>query len=144
MGEGETQGQSFGTRRDRCPFCRDEIVPGDARLACNDCTAWHHQACWREGGSKCSSCGNSSTGLEKGVSFWGLGGRRAPAPAGPKSLTAREARGRLIAGILLIPVGVFVGADLGLDREILGGLLVLVLFAGIGVALIASSWTLRR
>lgn len=30
------------------------------------CAAWHHQACWREGGEKCSTRGNTATGLEDG------------------------------------------------------------------------------
>jgi hypothetical protein len=39
----------------RCPFCRDEVHPHDAKQACLACMAWHHQACWFEHG-RCSTC----------------------------------------------------------------------------------------
>ena len=41
----------------RCPFCHDQVKPADEKWACQECMAWHHSACWDEGG-KCSTCGN--------------------------------------------------------------------------------------
>lgn len=40
----------------RCPFCHEEIaVLGRDWVACRECLARHHEACWREGGS-CATC----------------------------------------------------------------------------------------
>lgn len=54
--------QEVRRERDRCPYCHDEIGVDLPRLACNTCTAWHHEACWVEGGGKCSTCGADATG----------------------------------------------------------------------------------
>ena len=42
--------------RPRCPFCHEGIAPGALQEACKACRAWHHEACWREGRSRCSAC----------------------------------------------------------------------------------------
>jgi len=44
-------------QRPRCPFCHEDVSPGDdEKTLCNDCLAVHHEACWSEHGG-CSSCG---------------------------------------------------------------------------------------
>jgi hypothetical protein len=41
----------------RCPFCHGDIAPrGDDWVACRDCLARHHSACWSELHA-CSTCG---------------------------------------------------------------------------------------
>lgn len=47
---------SLKVTQPRCPFCHDEILPGSLQEACKACRAWHHEACWREGRSRCSAC----------------------------------------------------------------------------------------
>ena len=48
----------------RCPYCHEAVATGEReQLACNRCRAWHHQECWTEANSRCSSCGSKSTGL---------------------------------------------------------------------------------
>lgn len=45
----------------RCPFCHEDISPGEeAKTLCNDCMAVHHEACWEEHGG-CSSCSFGSS-----------------------------------------------------------------------------------
>lgn len=41
--------------RPRCPYCHDDIVPGDDNRACHGCLTWHHSECWGHGG--CVTCG---------------------------------------------------------------------------------------
>ena len=53
----------FSIKPPRCPFCHDALAPGDVRLACNTCMAWHHQGCWREGAMRCATCRSPETGL---------------------------------------------------------------------------------
>jgi hypothetical protein len=47
----------------RCPYCKDELHPGQKKAACEDCMAWHHLECWEAHGG-CATCGRSrlSTG----------------------------------------------------------------------------------
>ncbi|MBL4848280.1 MAG: hypothetical protein JKY65_22405 [Planctomycetes bacterium] len=40
----------------RCPFCHDDVGLSSAQRACGSCRAWHHVACWSEGGARCSAC----------------------------------------------------------------------------------------
>jgi len=42
----------------RCPYCHDECTAADPNVACHDCLARHHTACWQEGAS-CGSCGST-------------------------------------------------------------------------------------
>lgn len=42
-------------KRPRCPFCHEEVENGDAKTACLECMAWHHEACWGEHGA-CAAC----------------------------------------------------------------------------------------
>jgi hypothetical protein len=39
----------------RCPYCHDEVMPPDAKEACNGCMSWQHAACWDEL-SRCAAC----------------------------------------------------------------------------------------
>lgn len=39
----------------RCPFCHDDAA-ADGTVACAECLARHHSACWDEGG-RCAACG---------------------------------------------------------------------------------------
>lgn len=41
----------------RCPFCHDSVAPAEAKEACKDCMAWHHEGCWLENGARCATCG---------------------------------------------------------------------------------------
>lgn len=52
--------------RARCPFCRDEVGPDEAKQACGDCMAWHHQTCWTEHGG-CSTCGREAQAVTQGA-----------------------------------------------------------------------------
>lgn len=54
MGGGERQ--RARVEHPRCPYCRDDVRPSDAKTACDACMAWHHQGCWSEHGV-CSACG---------------------------------------------------------------------------------------
>lgn len=45
--------------RPRCPYCHDDIVPGEKNRACYSCLAWHHTECWDSNGNKCVGCGDS-------------------------------------------------------------------------------------
>lgn len=47
--------KSIDLGRDRCPFCHDDVARDEA-VACQDCLARHHPACWDEG-TRCASCG---------------------------------------------------------------------------------------
>jgi hypothetical protein len=41
----------------RCPFCHGDVrVEARDWVACRDCLARHHEACWRESG-RCATCG---------------------------------------------------------------------------------------
>ncbi len=40
----------------RCPYCHDECDPSTDVVVCRECLSRHHEGCWREGGSACSSC----------------------------------------------------------------------------------------
>ena len=42
-------------RRDRCPYCREDVEPTRSS-ACQGCLTRHHPACWEEARG-CSSCG---------------------------------------------------------------------------------------
>ncbi len=43
----------------RCPYCHDTCTASDERaVVCRDCLSRHHDACWREGEARCSSCGS--------------------------------------------------------------------------------------
>jgi hypothetical protein len=42
--------------RPRCPFCHAGVEPDVPKAACDACMAWHHKACWGEGGG-CGACG---------------------------------------------------------------------------------------
>lgn len=44
-------------KRQRCPFCHDDIVPGGQNQACHECLTWHHSECWASHG-KCVGCGD--------------------------------------------------------------------------------------
>lgn len=39
----------------RCPFCHDDVL-STGSVACQECLARHHSACWDEG-QECSACG---------------------------------------------------------------------------------------
>lgn len=53
-----------------CPFCDEEIRPGDVIAICDYCKTPQHIACWRENGSKCVACGkNIYKPHEIGVDF---------------------------------------------------------------------------
>ncbi|MEZ6188607.1 MAG: hypothetical protein R3F62_26840 [Planctomycetota bacterium] len=43
-------------QRPRCPYCRDDVQPSQAKVACDGCMAWHHAECWSAHGA-CSGCG---------------------------------------------------------------------------------------
>jgi hypothetical protein len=44
----------------RCPYCHEGCEPEDPRaIVCQACLSRHHDGCWREGGSKCASCGKT-------------------------------------------------------------------------------------
>lgn len=45
-----------GQGRARCPFCHDELGSGATWVACVECLARHHDACWSEGRG-CATCG---------------------------------------------------------------------------------------
>jgi hypothetical protein len=62
----------------RCPFCHDGIAAEADWLACRQCLARHHAACWRETG-RCASC----TGDEPLVS-----GSSTPLRAGEEEIAA--------------------------------------------------------
>lgn len=49
----------------QCPYCHDEVQAGGEQRACIQCRAWHHQACWEEGGQKCSACGEAEAPTER-------------------------------------------------------------------------------
>jgi hypothetical protein len=46
----------------RCPYCHDDCAPGQDEVACRECLARHHRACWGERGA-CGSC-SSTQALE--------------------------------------------------------------------------------
>ncbi len=46
-------------QRPRCPYCHDEVIPGEGR-GCADCMGWTHDECWVEHGS-CPACGAASS-----------------------------------------------------------------------------------
>jgi len=56
----------------RCPYCHEHVTPKNTKYACHKCMAWHHNACWEEGG-KCSACGNVWKQVSPGITT-------APAP----------------------------------------------------------------
>ena len=66
-------------KRDRCPYCHDDIVPGGDNYACHECLAWHHTGCWKEYGA-CVGCGN--TWVKDATS--GMMSSPMPKEAGPK------------------------------------------------------------
>jgi hypothetical protein len=42
----------------RCPYCHDDCSPGVDDVACRECLARHHAACWNEHGA-CGTCGST-------------------------------------------------------------------------------------
>jgi hypothetical protein len=52
----------------RCPFCHEDVASGGAQVGCNGCRAWHHEACWSEGGKRCSACRGTRTGVPAALS----------------------------------------------------------------------------
>ena len=42
-----------------CPYCQTPIKPGVAVVICPSCRIPHHQECWRDNGSKCTTFGCS-------------------------------------------------------------------------------------
>jgi hypothetical protein len=64
----------------RCPYCHDEVPP-EKSVACRDCLARHHLACWGEGG-RCSAC--QSTHKLVSVSG-GAFAKPAPPPRAPRT-----------------------------------------------------------
>jgi len=69
----------------RCPYCHDDCQPGQDDVACRDCLARHHSACWREHRA-CGSCGSSQALLAAISCFFDrryrLGARRRDARRG--------------------------------------------------------------
>lgn len=55
MKEKEKQQVAVERSPTRCPYCHDECTSEDENVACHECLARHHQACWEEAG-RCSSC----------------------------------------------------------------------------------------
>lgn len=66
QGSPQPEAQQEVTRKlglNRCPFCHDDVsVERNDWVACRDCLARHHSACWEEN-TACASCG-STTALE--------------------------------------------------------------------------------
>ncbi|MCA8921934.1 MAG: hypothetical protein KDD82_09010 [Planctomycetes bacterium] len=117
----------------RCPYCHEAVCGEEPQLACNQCRAWHHQACWTEGGSRCSACGAAATGLEGGLQAQGAasqpggqvwGDRVGPYDQGHASL------------LLLSAVGA-VGFGFFMDSTLPHGMRPLVLAVAVGYALVA-------
>lgn len=56
----------------RCPYCHADVAKEDA-VACTDCMARHHAACWDEHG-QCAACGS----VERFATVERTGGRERP------------------------------------------------------------------
>lgn len=56
MTEAEAAGSKVRVQGPRCPFCRADVQPAEAKQACLQCMAWLHADCWREADG-CPSCG---------------------------------------------------------------------------------------
>lgn len=94
------QRSQVSVARPRCPYCHDEVAPSDGKAACDDCMAWHHSACWVEGGSACSACGHRvQTGAAPRA-------QATPGPEGtaPDELTAARVAGRVLGVAAREPV----------------------------------------
>jgi hypothetical protein len=53
--ESAAAGARFHRGAPRCPFCHDQVRPGEPSATCPECRAVLHSECWGEGGG-CSSC----------------------------------------------------------------------------------------
>jgi len=87
-------------------FCHEAIGGADDKLACNACMAWHHQACWQEGGRRCASCGGGATGEASGgpaaAPRAGTPPRAAPRP--PPLRPGGPRRRLMAAGAMALPL----------------------------------------
>ena len=50
----------------RCPYCHDEIVPGEVNRPCVECLTWHHSECWDAHG-QCVGCGSNRVDHSNGL-----------------------------------------------------------------------------
>ena len=50
---------SVDVKRPRCPYCHQDVVPGEGR-GCASCMGWAHEECWEFHGG-CPACGAERT-----------------------------------------------------------------------------------
>ncbi|MEZ6189231.1 MAG: RING finger protein [Planctomycetota bacterium] len=85
----------------RCPFCHEAAQAGDV-VACAQCDARLHAACWDEHGA-CPSCGGQERMVRERKSL--------PLPQAPRARPVRVAALLLAAGLLLLGLLVFATAQ---------------------------------
>ncbi len=88
----------------RCPYCHDEVVAGDPKVACLECMAWQHRECFAEQTGKCAACGRAAS-LED------VAPRVAARVARPGRHRDSELVGSLILMVAALPIGIL-GATL--------------------------------
>lgn len=53
-----------------CPYCQFPVKPGERVVACPVCQVAHHDECWKDNGSKCTTfacCGETNQGVQSSV-----------------------------------------------------------------------------
>jgi len=78
---------AFNLKHPRCPYCREEVTPGEGR-GCAECMGWAHSECWLEHG-KCPACGAEGESLPE---------------ASSKEAAEGAAAGMILAGLFLAVV----------------------------------------
>ena len=89
---------TVNVQRPRCPYCHEDVVPGEGR-GCAECMGWTHDECWEDHG-KCPACGAAES-LPPGTRH-----REAPGSAESADEAATQRVSNIIlAGLFLVVLG---------------------------------------
>lgn len=94
----------------RCPFCRESIASRKDGVRCSRCATPHHQACWDENQGQCTVAGCAG---RRALAFSRRAASRVVLAAGRTAVahTARILGGKAAVALLLLTIGVVVGAS---------------------------------
>lgn len=77
------EGQQVKLSHNRCPYCHDDVRPGEEKQGCDHCMAWFHKECWTELGERCPACH---------VGEQAASGREAPSSSSSQGALSAEAK----------------------------------------------------
>lgn len=103
--------------RSRCPYCHDDLVPGEEPVACVQCHALHHLPCLEEAGGTCAACSAAHPRFDERNKV----AARRERTTHPARVLGRSmpVLGRLVlAGVLLVALVSFAADPLANDAQI--------------------------